>query len=413
MPNGSDKLNNFVARVWDETAQAYRPIYVAPDATDTVQGDVKLSDSIESDLDAANGMTAATPKAVKAAVDSANVRLHKEQMEPQTVLGPVSFNSNVTLTGGATGDLNGNALTATTLKTTRAISVKVGQGVAGTADFNGSSDITIDIPSIDASKVTVGTLPIAVVPHAALERLVKVANEAARFALTTDDIQLGDTVLQLDTEIMYVVVDTNNLSNASGYQEYQAGTAVSAEVADKVQHSLTVQKNGVLQFTYDGSAAQTLNVATDFTDLSGQIALGQIPDSLITDAKINFNYAGSQSKGGPANSALKFTTGRNISLTGPITGTVLLDGTQDVSIATTITNEAVTNANLATNAVSTVKIQDSAITTEKINSAAVTTDKINNQAVGLVKLGTDVGTIIMQDEEPQDATGRILLWIKP
>ncbi len=81
--------------------------------------------------------------------------------------------------------------------------------------------------NLDASKLTSGTVDIARLPQGALERLVKVANEAARYALTIADVQLGDTVQQLDTGIMYVVTDTDHLDSAAGYTEYTAGTAAS------------------------------------------------------------------------------------------------------------------------------------------------------------------------------------------
>lgn len=66
------------------------------------------------------------------------------------------------------------------------------------------------------------------IPSAALERLVKVANQTARFALTKNDVQNGDTVEQLDTEVMYVVIDDTKLNQAAGYQEYKVGTAAKA-----------------------------------------------------------------------------------------------------------------------------------------------------------------------------------------
>ena len=53
MPNGADKKLNFVAKVYDPTAKEFKPIYIAPDATDKVQGDVKLSDATNSTLNAA------------------------------------------------------------------------------------------------------------------------------------------------------------------------------------------------------------------------------------------------------------------------------------------------------------------------------------------------------------------------
>lgn len=83
-----------------------------------------------------------------------------------------------------------------------------------------------DIESLDASKLT-GTIDIARLPAGALERLVNVANKTARLKLTTSNVQLGDTVREIDTGLMYYVVDTNNLNSESGYQQFTAGAATS------------------------------------------------------------------------------------------------------------------------------------------------------------------------------------------
>lgn len=83
-----------------------------------------------------------------------------------------------------------------------------------------------DINSLDAAKLT-GTIDIARLPQGALDRLVKVADDTARFKLTTKDVQLGDTVQTLDNKKMYYVVDESKLSSADGYAPYTADTATS------------------------------------------------------------------------------------------------------------------------------------------------------------------------------------------
>ena len=79
------------------------------------------------------------------------------------------------------------------------------------------------VATLDASSL----IPITQIPPAALERLVIVADQTARFALTTATVQNGDTVLQTDTSLMYFVKDDTNLGNAGGYAIYSAGAASS------------------------------------------------------------------------------------------------------------------------------------------------------------------------------------------
>lgn len=105
-----------------------------------------------------------------------------------------------------------------------------GTGEAGTGGSGLAKDIGIletKISTIDASWITRGTINIDRLPHGALERCVVVADQAARFALTTAQVQSGDTVKQNDTGVMYFVVDDTQLNVAAGYEEYTAGAATS------------------------------------------------------------------------------------------------------------------------------------------------------------------------------------------
>lgn len=100
--------------------------------------------------------------------------------------------------------------------------------ITGSVSFNGSKDIIVEtsLSSVPASKIT-GVLSIDNLPQGALERLVKVANKAARLELTQEQVQLGDSVQELDTGTMYIVVDEEKLNTEEGYTVYTAGSASS------------------------------------------------------------------------------------------------------------------------------------------------------------------------------------------
>lgn len=98
-------------------------------------------------------------------------------------------------------------------------------GAAGAAD------------SVPASGIS-GTISLDNLPAGALERMVVVADETARLALTKADVQKGDTVKQSDTGVMYFVKDDSLLkgeddgqggtyseAQAGAFAEYTAGSA--------------------------------------------------------------------------------------------------------------------------------------------------------------------------------------------
>lgn len=239
MPNGSDKRLNFVPKIYDTVAQAWKPFYIPPDATDKVQGDVKLSDSIDSDLNAATGMTAASPAAVKAAINTANNKLDKLQSAAQTVTSAVTFNNTVTGSLGFIGNLTGNSTTSTRLQTARNIGIKSGSQPENTASFDGSGNITINLTNLDATTLK-GIVPLASIPQGALERVVSYTDlDSAINAYTGADtnnkpFSEGDTVRVTNENpaVMYAVV--GDPSSKSSYIEYSAGSAMTSVEAEKL-----------------------------------------------------------------------------------------------------------------------------------------------------------------------------------
>ena len=90
---------------------------------------------------------------------------------------------------------------------------------------NAITPLTAD-SQLNATKI-VGVIGLENIPKAALERLKRVADDAARFALTIDDVQNGDTVKVLATEKIYAIIDDTKLSSEEGYEVYTAGGAAS------------------------------------------------------------------------------------------------------------------------------------------------------------------------------------------
>lgn len=109
-----------------------------------------------------------------------------------------------------------------------------------------------------------GLIPLNQIPPAAMEHMVSVANDTARFALTTDDVQNGDTVYVESSELMYMVVDDEELDNENGYLSYAAGTA-SRAIADKNGDDITTtyQKTILGSWTAGQSTSHVTPASTD------------------------------------------------------------------------------------------------------------------------------------------------------
>lgn len=93
-------------------------------------------------------------------------------------------------------------------------------GKAEAIHKHNAGDNTVEI---DGSQITDGVIDLARLPKEALERVVRVFNDAERFALTKDDVQNGDTVVvedagyELDTLRLGVSADDILMAYGNGY----------------------------------------------------------------------------------------------------------------------------------------------------------------------------------------------------
>lgn len=301
-PNDATRKLNFVAKVYDPDAKDFKPIYIAPEATSKVLGDVYLSDAVNSTDNAATGVTAATPAAVKIVQDNANNKLDKTTNSAQSVKSAVTFNGAVTANEGITvpsgkyftGNLSGNATSATRLQTPRTFSVS-GIGESNSVTFDGQSNVALIIGNIDASKVNQGTLPLSVIPKGALERVVSYNSvEAAVSAWTSAEegskpFDIGDTVrvTGVTPNVMYAVIA--DPSKEENYVEYAAGTAtnaINAELADvaiKLQTARTITTDlaSTSAASFDGSADITLGITGTLPITNGGTGITVNPSMLV------------------------------------------------------------------------------------------------------------------------------------
>lgn len=130
------------------------------------------------------------------------------------------------------------------------------------------------IEEVPASALS-GVIDIEHIPPSAVERMKIVENDSMRFALTTADVQNGDTVKVTATNKMYLVVDDGNLDSESGYMVYVAGRAAAVDWA------------GV-----ENKPATIVNIDTEISDLKSAMnsAESSIESLEATKADIDGSY---------------------------------------------------------------------------------------------------------------------------
>lgn len=145
----------------------------------------------------------------------------------------------------------------------------VSAGTYASVTVNEHGIVTAGTELLDATKLN-GIIPVANLPKTALERLVVVANKEAMLALTSDNVQSGDTVKLADTGVMYYVKDDTQLGTEEAFEPYKAGEAASVDWANvqnkpeslKNPNALTVKfADGVTsEIVYDGSATAEITI---------------------------------------------------------------------------------------------------------------------------------------------------------
>lgn len=130
-----------------------------------------------------------------------------------------------------------------------------------------------------------GFVPLSQTNPSVLGRLVVVADQTARFALTTAIVQNGDTVKQLDVEIMYYVKDDTNLSNSNGYELYRAGTAASVPWTGVTGTPTSISGYGIIPASGDYTTA----LVTETTDKNYQTDIQKLYNDATSSIQTQLN----------------------------------------------------------------------------------------------------------------------------
>ena len=112
------------------------------------------------------------------------------------------------------------------------------------------------ITAIEASKIT-GVINETNLPDSVKERLSIVANDTARFALTSTDVQLGDIVKVTETGKMFIVKNVGALASEDGYEPITASSADSVEWANIQNKPTTVATSGLTDAVEDADISKT------------------------------------------------------------------------------------------------------------------------------------------------------------
>ena len=324
------------------------------------------------------------------------------------LLGP-DISANTVTASIFTGDLIGNAGTASTLETSRTITLS--GDVSGSVSFDGSASVNIST-TIQPNSVALGTdttgnymsdltqgtgVTITHTPGEGSNATIAIGQDVATSASvtfakvdTTGDLTVGGnltvngTTTTLNTETLSVednIVTLN--SNATGSPALNAGIEV--ERGDSANVVLRWnESNDNWETTNDGSAYSVIatngnialgtdttgNFVNDLTAGTGvtvthtpgegsspTVAIGQAVETSasVTFANVTADLVGNVTGDltGNADTATALETARTISLSGDLSGSVSFDGTSDITI----------NANVVNSGVSLDEISDVIITT--------------------------------------------------
>jgi phage-related tail fiber protein len=252
--------------------------------------------------------------------------------------GRVTTGINITTTGDATGTASGSSI-ALTLANSGVVSgsgyTKFNVDAKGRVTY-GTTLVAADIPSLDATKITTGTLSVPTTGSAAsltTARTIAIAGDASgsvSFDGTTNatiSATLANSGVAAGTYSALAVdakgrVTTGINMTATGDA---TGTASGSSIA------LTLANSGATAGTFTKVTINTKGLVTSATTLDAS-DIPSLDATKITTGTLSV---------ATTSSAASLTTARTIALSGDASGSVSFNGTADITITSTLANSGV------------------------------------------------------------------------
>lgn len=299
-----------------------------PDASTTVKGIVQLTSS--------NGSTsedmAATAKAIKDAYDAFNTAINNlpvytgannlQDGVPGYVPSAKPTEKDFVLHGDGTWkDVNapsGPVLEAERLANPRDISLS--GDATGSTSFDGSTNVNIAVDIADATTSSKGLVQLSSdvdstdEDKAATPKAIKIVYDALS-SISGGGTGVANAAKKLETpRAITLAGDVTGITNFDGSADVTINTTAKAA---------STTQAGVVQLSDATNSSSSTTAAT-----SKAVSLLNTAIAGITSGSTSVN----------ASTADKLKTPRNINLTGDVTGTASFDGSQDISITTTVVN---------------------------------------------------------------------------
>lgn len=151
---------------------------------------------------------------------------------------------------------------------------------------SGNKILKLDDNGKFPANILKGIIPIENIPKEAIERCVIVENDAARFDLTSEDVQVGDTVKVVTDNKMYYVKDIESLFDENGYEIYSSGSAEKLTHARNITLNGDISGSGSFDGTSDLTINTTLNKITNPLILSSENYGETFPEGIIEDGRM-------------------------------------------------------------------------------------------------------------------------------